>query len=379
MRVGVNTLFLVPGDVGGSQTYLVETLQGLLATFPDVALVLFTNLENDVYLREHLAMHRSVAFDCLRFRASNRTARIVREQVDLPRRIRRHALDGLWSPGYTAPVVCSVPQVVSVLDMQYKRFPQDLTPLARMATHALVCRAARGARRILTLSEFSKSEIIRFTAAPSERIDVTPLAANPVFSAPVDCAVSAAVCRRVAPDAVPFLLCVAHTYPHKNVAALVEAFALLRGVLPHRLVLVGKPRLGEPALRRALSRLPDASRVVRLESVNRTDLVALYQTCAAFVFPSLYEGFGLPILEAMAAGVPVVTADIPPAHEIGDRWLWTCDARDAHALARTIRDAVTEPPAHRDQRIAGARQRAATFSWEHTARQTRACFDMAFQ
>lgn len=378
MRVGVNTLFLIPGEVGGSQTYLVETLRAMLVEFPDMELVLYTNLENDAYLRERLSGSRQVSFECLRFKASNRFVRIAREQAQLPRRARRGALDGLWSPGYTAPVFCSVPQAVSILDMQYKRFPNDLTRLARLATDILVRLAARRARRVLTLSKFSKSEIVHFTGIPPELIDVTPLAANPVFSAPVDQSGRNVILQRLLPDNAEFLLCVANSYPHKNIAALVKAFGICCASLPHRLIVVGKPRLGEAAVRRARERLPDPSRVTWLESVSQAELTVLYQSCAVFVFPSLYEGFGLPILEAMAAGAPVVTADIPTAREVGGRWIWTCDARETAALARTVQEAVAEPMAQRAQRIAGARRRAAEFTWKSTARLTRASFARAF-
>lgn len=379
MRVGVNTLFLIPGEVGGSQTYLLETLRALAAGYPETSLVLFTHLENDAYLRERLEAYRPISFDCLRFKASRRPVRILREQIELPWRVRRHRLDGLWSPGYTAPRVGRVPQVVSILDMQYQRFPDDLTPLARKVTHLLVSMATRRARRILTLSEFSKSEIIQLTAAAHDRIDVAPLAANPVFSLRMNERTRIEILRRLLPDDAPFLFCVANTYPHKNVATLVDAFGRLIGRLACRLVLVGKPRRGEPAVRQALAALPDGAPVTRLESVTLDELVALYQSCETFVFPSLYEGFGLPVLEAMSAGTPVVAADIPPALEIGGEWIWRCNARDPAALANAVCAAVNEPPAKRRRRIDGARRRAQTFDWAHTARRTHTAFEKAWQ
>lgn len=373
MRVGVNALFLIPGEVGGSETYLVETLRACAAGFPADELILFTHLENDAFLRERFGALPQARFVRLAFRASNRYARIVREQAELPGKAARERLDVLWSPGYTAPLAARAPQAVTIYDMQYKRFPQDLSPLARLTTDVLVRAAVRRCARVLTISEFSKGEIVRFAGADPARIDVTPAAVDPVFEAG-DPAARRASAERLLGGPGPYLLCVANTYPHKNVEALLRAFATLAPACPHRLVLVGKPRLGEPALQAALAACPtDArARVVRLERAPVEDLVALYQGADVFVFPSLYEGFGLPLLEAMLAGTPVVAADIPTTREVGGAHVRACDARGYAALAHAIRDALDEAPAARAARVAAARAHARRFTWAETARLTRA-------
>ena len=372
MRIGVNTLFLIPGEVGGSETYLCETLRAYAGLFAADTLVLFTQLENDALLRQTFAACPRIEYVLLNFRASNRYARILHEQLELPARAARERLNVLWSPGYTAPLLACTPQVLSILDMQYKRFPHDLTPLARLVTNFLVRAGAWRSRRIVTISSFARDEIARFTSASPANIAVTPLAVDAAYAQPVPGPERAALLTRLLPGVGPYLLCVANTYPHKNVDTLVRAFAALPADVAPHLVLVGKPRLGEAAVQAALSAVADPGRVRRLEGVSAPELIALYQGCAVFAFPSLYEGFGLPVLEAMAAGVPVVAARIPTTAEFGDEWVWSCDARDVGDLTRAIQSAIHEPPAARAARLQAAQRHALHFTWAETARRTHA-------
>jgi glycosyltransferase involved in cell wall biosynthesis len=366
MKVGVNALFLIPGEVGGSETYLVETLRALAATQPDLELVVFTNLECDAFLCERLDEFPNVSFQLVPVRARNRAARILTEQLKLPGLVREAGVQVLWSPGYTAPLRAPCPQVVSILDMQYLSHPADLTWPAWLATHTLVMQAAERCDHVLTLSEFAKREIIREAGVAPEKVTPTLLAAAPDFFEPVGPEALAALRREVLGFAEPFILCVAHTYPHKNVHRLVEAFAQL-GDLQHRLVLVGRPRRGEREVQAALARLPNAMRVKRLERATRSDLVALYQAADVFAFPSLYEGFGLPVLEAMAAGTPVLAMRQASLPEVGGEAIAYCEQDDAAELAGRIREILAFSAEERKVRLASARVRAAAFSWAATA------------
>jgi glycosyltransferase involved in cell wall biosynthesis len=371
MNVAVNTLFLIPGEVGGSETYLTETLRALVAGFPATRWVLVTNRENDAFFRERFGACPFVTFHPLPLTAANRYARIVAEQTALPRALRRVRPDVLWSPGYTMPAWAPCPQVVSILDMQYRTHPDDLAPLARWTTHALVSMAVRRARRILAISEFSRDEIVRETRIPDDRIRVTPLGVDPVFSASVGALRRAEVRRRYLGDDAPFLFSVAHSYPHKNLALLVNAFRLIADEIPHRLLIVGKARRGEAALRQALEAAPEG-RVRRVESVPREDLVALYQACSGFVYPSLYEGFGLPLLEALAAGAPSLATGAGATREVGGDAAFYADGRDVRAWSRAMLELARLPPAARDERVAAGRTHAARFTWSATAALTHA-------
>ena len=370
---GSDLLFLIPGEVGGSETYACETLRAIAAAEPGLPLHLVANRENYDFLRHRFSAHPQVAVHLLQVRASNRYARIIVEQTALPRLVKRIGADVLWSPGYTMPAAAPCAQVVSILDMQYRTHPDDLSAVARWTTHALVSMAVRRAARILAISEFSRDEIVRETGVAAERIQVTPLGVDPHFGADVGDARRADVRRRFLGEDAPFFLSVAHSYPHKNLPLLVNAFRLAAGDLPHRLLLVGKPRRGEPALQQALAAAPPG-RVHRINGVSRDDLIALYQAADAFAFPSLYEGFGLPLLEAMQAGTPALATGEGSTREVGGDVCRYADGRDPRAWADALIALARMDPAARRQLIAPGRARAAQFTWAQTAAVTlRAC------
>lgn len=356
LRLGVNALFYLPGEVGGSETYLLETLRALSRMERGPDLVLFSNAENDARLRAEFSGAEVVESGIA---ATNRFSRILAEQFRLSRLVKRAGVTVLWSPGYTAPAFCSCPQVVSILDMQYKRFPQDVSWRAARTMDVLYPTAARRSDAVVAISEFAKSEIVRFLGVPPEKVTATLLAADPVFASPAG----------PPPEAVrgaPYLLCVAHTYPHKNVAMLVRAFHRIAGNIPHRLVLVGKARFGEPEVAVALKELPPG-RVIRFHGVARTQLVALYQNADWFVFPSLYEGFGLPVLEAMCAGVPVLTTREASIPEVGGETVRYADGCDEAAFAAELQAAVGLPAVEKARQVVQAKNRAKGFTWDASA------------
>jgi alpha-1,3-rhamnosyl/mannosyltransferase len=255
--------------------------------------------------------------------------------------------------------------------MQYKSHPEDLTFIARRATDFLVRAACRRSSVLIAISDFSKGEIVKFTGTAPGKIHVTLLAADPSFADPVP---SRALRERLGTllgGRSPYLLVVSNTYPHKNVASAVTAFGRLTGEIPHSLVLLGQPRLGEAEVRSAADALPDPGRLIRLTHVaGREDLRALYQGADVFLFPSLYEGFGLPVLEAMMAGVPVVTTGAASIREVAGDEAVLFDPAGPDGMANALRTVLGWSPEERKQRVAGARGRAHSFSWDRTAEET---------
>lgn len=359
----------MPGEVGGSETYLRETLRAIAKSRPDISLVLFTNLENDVSLWDEFSGFEQVKFSLLKFRARNRCMRIIREQIELPRKARQAGVDLLWSPGYTAPFFAPCPQVVSILDMQYKSHPEDLSFLARLTTDIIIRMAVKRAEKILAISEFTKQEIVKHTAADPEKVMVTPLGVDPAFANGLGSAESKSRTEHILGGDCPYILSVANSYPHKNLHGLVEAFALLMDKIPHKLVLVGGARLGEGKLQRALEKVPD-DRVIRLEGLARSDLISLYQNADIFVFPSLYEGFGLPVLEAMMAGVPVITTRRGSLSEVGDDHIYSIDGLNAGEIAAATDDILDWESGMLSSFTASAKSYAEQFNWHETGKKT---------
>lgn len=359
MKIGINTLFYIPGEVGGSETYLIEILREWKHSVFAHEVVLFTQQDNHERLKVEFEGENWMCIRCP-FSAQNRVLRILREQIELPFKVKKAGVDVLWSPGYTAPFMCASPQVVSILDMQYKSFPQDLSFVGRWTTEILVQIACLRAKRLLTISQFSKNEILKLTKAKPEQVQVTLLAASPDFSPDKTDSIER--------SASPFILCVANTYPHKNVDQLIRAFALIEDDLPHQLVLIGKERLGEPEVQKALQKVKNPQRVVRKSGLSREELIFHYAQADLYVFPSLYEGFGLPVLEAMQAEVPAVTTRCGSIPEVGGAFVRYYDHNSDQSLADEIKAALAaqEPVTDSEARKSWLEQ----FRWSETATKT---------
>jgi glycosyltransferase involved in cell wall biosynthesis len=196
------------------------------------------------------------------------------------------------------------------------------------------------------------------------------LAADPAFAQPIPEDMKRQRLKTLLPSKEPYILCIANTYPHKNVHALIEAFGRILTEIPHQLVLVGKPRLGEPAVQKALHGVSDASRIHRLLQVDYEDLFVLYQGADLFVFSSLYEGFGLPILEAMMSGVPVLTTRCGSIPEVGGDKVCYFDHTSSIDLAHQMVKIVSWKDDYRKIRVMEARSHACQFSWRQTAERT---------
>lgn len=362
MNIGINTLFYLPGEVGGTETYLLEILRVWKEQKPQHQFTLFTQNENHELLSSEFGAP-NWHFVPLRFSARRRVERIVREQTELPWRAKSVNVDVLWSPGYTMPLRCHCPQVVTIHDMQYKTFPEDFSLVARLVTDTLIQQGTKRAAAVIAVSEFSRSEILKYTKASPEKVHVTLEAASPDFAKALEGG-------NVPAEATPYLLSVGNSYPHKGLDQLVRAFGKLLGKIPHNLILVGRPARGEAALQAAIAGLADPRRCIRKSGLSREELASLYQNSAVFVFPSRYEGFGLPVLEALMAGAPVVTTRCGSIPEIGgDSVIYYDWQSDDDLVAKILQHSYTQTEGRvRDRRR--LLTRASSFRWTATANAT---------
>ena len=368
MRIGINTLFLVPGDVGGTEVYLRQNLREMSAQFPEHTFVVFTNKENSDSFRSDLSTFDNVEYRLIKVKAVNRPARIVAEQSLLPLKAIGANLDVMWSPGYTAPFFCPCPQVVTIHDLQYLSYPEDMKWSERRILDILVRNACRRSNYIIAVSRFAKNEITGNHFAGHKKVTVIYEGVDPEFN-----------CRQsdllseitdVIPNDAPYILCVAHTYPHKKVHLLIDAFGLIQDQIPHHLVLVGKSRRGESELNKALDRIKDTSKIHRYSGLSYSVLKQAFQKADLFVLPSVYEGFGLPVLEAMMAEVLVLTTPFASLPEVGGEFAFYVDNVDGPGFASAILEILDMPQELRSERSQRSLDWAEMFSWKISATET---------
>jgi glycosyltransferase involved in cell wall biosynthesis len=300
----------------------------------------------------------------------------IREQASIPWLLARERVDVFHAPHYVLPPLVRCPSVVTIHDCIHLMFPQYLpNRLASAYARALMWNATHRAAHVLTVSEASKRDILRFFRIPPERITVTPNAIDERFVTVPDEEHLARVRERFQLHD-PFVLYVGNIKPHKNVDRLIEAFALVRtGPLTHvKLLVIGDEISKYPTLRRAVHRLKLHKHVRFLGFVDDRTLAALYRLATVFAFPSLYEGFGLPPLEAMASGTPVVTSNVSSLPEVVGDAAIQVDPEDVNAIAHGLRRVLLDPELRAQMRERGL-ARAAEFSWPRTVATIRRIYD----
>jgi glycosyltransferase involved in cell wall biosynthesis len=367
VHVAYNLLHLVPGETGGAEVYVRRLLPALRRAEPELELSLFLGGQA---AREDWGERATVV--PLRFDPRNRVRRVLAEQTLLPAAVRRTAPELLHNVFNTAPAALSVPQVTTIHDVVFKRHPETHGLLAK-GVDILVPLAARRSERVITDSEASKSDIVRFLELPADHVDVAPL--GPGIPEGIEGPPPAEIRDRFELGDSPLVLSVLAKKPHKNATRLIEAFALVpQGVL----VMPGYSTNHERELRERIDDAGLGARIHLLGWVDDTLLDGLYRAADCFVFPSLAEGFGLPVLEAMIRGVPVACSNTTSLPEVAGDAALLFDPIDVEAIAISICRILEDRELAERMGRAG-RERAARFTWEETARQTLASYRRALQ
>lgn len=299
----------------------------------------------------------------------------LRELVRLGPRLRREGVELYHAPHYVLPLGLRCPAVVTVHDLIHLRFPEHRRPLERRYARWMLRRAVRLARRLLTVSQTTADELTGRLGAPPERIDVIPNGVDDRFRRELSATdITATLARH---DLRPgYLLFVGNPKPHKNLGRLLEAYARLLRDRPEAppLVLAGDRGGARSPLGGWIARAGIEARTRRLGHLPADDLPAIYRGAALLVQPSLWEGFGLPVAEAMAAGTPVVAARrgaLPEVAADAAEWI---DPEDVAGLARTL-GALLDDPERRAELTRLGRERSTRFRWDETARRTLAVYD----
>jgi len=302
-----------------------------------------------------------------------------REQFELPRILSRYKVDLLHSPHFLLPLVRPCPAVATIHDVIYLACPEDLSSRTGRLYYRLMMNAcSRISTRIITDSEHSKNEIIRFLHADPAKIEVVYPAVDPFFQSPVDPAQIASTHSRFGIDC-DYILCVGIYKPRKNHAGLLKAFHLLlkRGV-KSQLIIAGPMEEGKPVLQRLASELGIADQIIFTGFVHDAELLALYSGARVCVCPSLYEGFGFTVLEAMACGTPVVCSSATSLPEVAGKAALYFDPHQPEEMATQIVRAFSDD-AVRTSLITDGRANLQRFSWAETARQAVEVYRRALQ
>jgi len=289
---------------------------------------------------------------------------------DLPRRVLADNPD-LLHVQYTSPLLCSAPVVATVHDVSYIEHPEYFTAARLRQLRFTVARTVKRAAKIITVSEFSRDAILRAYDIPSEKVHAIPNAANPDFRPIGRERAQKAVRDRLGFDS-PFVFSVGDLQPRKNQIGLIAAFARLLNEYPnlrHHLVLTGKETWYTPKVHEAARNSGYAARIHFTGFVSDSELLELYNACDCFAFPSFYEGFGLPILEAMACGRAVACSNTAAMPEVADGAGLLFNPRDTDDIRRALKDILIDPELRGRLERLGL-QRAASFTWQKSARAT---------
>jgi glycosyltransferase involved in cell wall biosynthesis len=356
LRIGVNALYMIPGGVGGTETYLRALLSALAAIDRANQYFVFTNRETDPGLVPECpnfsALPQPVS-------ARSRPARILWEQAALPVAAVRLNLDVLLNPGFTAPLAAACPQVTVFHDLQHKRHPEYFRWFDRPFWNFFLFGSAHVSRLLLADSAATAADLLAHYRLPAARVRTVTLGTDPAFFE---------IARRRRPER--FLLAVSTLHPHKNLDGLLRAFARFRETHSEfRLVVCGLHGFFTGPLHDLRDELGLSGAVEFPGWIPRAELRELFARAWAFVYPSKFEGFGLPVVEAMAAGIPTACSDIEPLAGIAGDAALRFDPRDLGALTEAL-VRLSDDDALRARLAEAGPRRAACFTWRATAQAT---------
>jgi len=365
-HIGLNLIFLVPGETGGMEVATRELIPALLAEAPPG--MRFTAFVN----REAAAAKDGPWGELLPavtvpVNARSRVQWVLGEQTLLAPLAARAGVDLVHSLASTAPLSGRFRRVVTVHDLIYARFPEAHAGIRDKGMKVLVPQAVRRSDRVITDSQSTRDDLIEMLKVRSEKIDVVPLGLGGVRRAtPLG---EREVRARFELGERRVLLSLSAKRPHKNLLALIGALARISPDDRPVLVLPGYPTAYEQELRDRAAGAGVAGDVRFPAWVSAEEVEGLWALADAFVFPSLYEGFGLPVLEAMARGVPVACSNASSLPEVAGDAALLFDPHDESAIATALRR-LLEEEALREQLRARGLARVGEFTWQRTARLT---------
>lgn len=362
MRIGIDGLPLTE-ELTGIGYYTLELARHLAQQADEIQAI-----SPRAYLRSLSHMERSANLRLVRSRVSPITRHWF--FIGLPRYLRRHGLDVYHGTNFEVPLRRVCPSVVTIHDLSMLLHPHTQERKLALRAQKRLPLMASAATMIVTPTESVRDEVHQHLGISLDRIAAVPEAARPGFQR-TDFEKSKAIRRRLGVEQ-DFLLFVGTVEPRKNLSTLLRAFeAVLRTrTKPLQLVIAGRKGWLVDDLFTAHKRSAAAERIVFTGYLSDEELCALYSSCSVFVYPSIYEGFGLPPLEAMACGAPVIASDISSIKEVVGKAARLVSPNSKDDLARALNELLDSEPVRKDLSTRGMK-RTAEFSWSRTAAATR--------
>jgi glycosyltransferase involved in cell wall biosynthesis len=365
MHVGLNLIFLVPGETGGMEVAARELIPALVQAAPDVRFTAFVNRE--AAAAKDGPWGELLPAVTVPVNARKRVQWVRGEQTLLPRLAKHEGVDLLHSLASTAPAWGRFRRVVTVHDLIYARFPEAHAGIRDRGMRLLVPLAVRRSDRVIAISQSTRTDLMELLKTPAAKIDVVEQGLGAVGSTAAQSSEHVRASFGLGERRV--LLSLSAKRPHKNLPALIGALARVPPERRPLLVLPGYPTWHEAELRERASTLGVQDDVRLLGWLSAEQVEGLWSVADAFVYPSLYEGFGLPVLEAMARGVPVACSNASSLPEVAGDAALLFDPCDEVAIASAIERLLSDATEAERLRARGL-ERARLFTWERTARLT---------
>ena len=359
LRIGINALFMVPGGVGGTEIYLRALLAALDGLGTPHQFFVFINAETDAGL-----VPQSPRFEAIQtgVRAKNRPWRLAWEQLVLPAKLRKHRIDVLLNPGFTAPVVAPCPTVTVFHDLQHKRHPENFRWFDLPFWRAFLYASAHRSTLIIAVSEATRQDFIAHYKVDGSRVRVVHHGVDPEFFGIRE--------RLPRLNGQRYILTVSTLHPHKNFRRLLLAYAeYAKQRTCVKLVIAGLRGFDSPQIDRLIAELGLGERVRCTGWIPREDLFALFAGADAFVYPTTFEGFGLTLLEGLAAGLPVACSGIEPLRTLAGNAALLFDPHSTEEIVDAL-IRITDDEALRVALSDAGPRRAREFNWDKAARST---------
>lgn len=378
MRVGIigHLLSFTPGyRQAGVSRYTEHLLQWLPSVAPDLEFVVYAGRSAASAIHDH-RFPASLSWALSRLPTEYPQARILWEQAAGPVALRRNQVDVVHGLVNVTPLLTRRPSVVTVHDLAFLIYPEQYPAAKQRYLNLLTRLSVERAERVIADSANTRADVLRHYRVHPDRVIVVPIGIEPDL-APVDDPGKIQTLRERHQLPERFILFVGTLQPRKNLVSLLRAYARLKDTIDWPLVVVGaKGWLYEPVFKEARA-LGVADRVIFTGYADQPTLRLWYSAATIFVYPSLYEGFGMPVLEAMACGAPVITSSTSSLPEVAGDAAITIEPTDAGALAAAL-DRLIQDAALRSELRRRGLDRARQFSWERTARETSDVYRQAY-